>query len=72
MVGRHPSSWQVSFCNEQKIGDLQKLLESSDSKKEMLALIDELGVDALQDIEKLDDILKSIPLQVENIEKTLK
>lgn len=38
-----------------KIDDLQKLLESSDSKKEMLGLIDELSTDINSDLVKLQD-----------------
>ena len=40
-----------------KIDDLQKLLESSDSKAEMLALIEELSTDIDQDSIKLQDAL---------------
>lgn len=54
-----------------KIDDLQKLLESSDSKKEMLTLIEELSSDIKDDLDKLQVQLDEYPSQLEGIETTL-
>ena len=54
-----------------KIDDLQKLLESSDSKKELLGLIDELSTDVNTDLVKLQNELDKFPGLLEAIEVTL-
>ena len=57
---------------ESKIQDLQKLLESNESKKTLLANIDQLLFELDDDLENLKDILEKLPDQVKVLVRTLR
>ena len=54
-----------------KIKELEKLLESSDSKKEILLEIDELNSEIEDDLVKLKDVIEKLPIIIQQVEKSL-
>ena len=56
---------------EKKIDDLEKLMESNESKKTLLANIDQLTFELDDDIENLREVLEKLPELTKLLQRTL-
>ena len=56
---------------DRRIQDLDKIITSSDSKKELLANIDEISEEMADDCKHIEELLKTLPKTIKELNHTL-